>query len=332
MTTCRAHLRSRREVESILLRAAPTTALRAGIVIGDGGISWEILRQLVERLPVMVTPRWVETRTQPIALDDALFDLTGVLGRAETIGEIYEIGGPEPLTYRRMMQSVSDIMGRRRIIVPVPLLSPRLSSHWLRLVTNVDLTTARALVDSMTNEVIVHDHRIEQLLHHAPMTFDAAATPVRVADRAHGCGRRSCAGLTASFPIGQAPRSSSPPRYDIVGASPRRSHSSSGVALLAATLRVPRGSIAFTVLGLLVAATWIVGALVSGPIPLRPHTRIPTGTVILAAVAVGIAAFLVFLGAALVAEHLPVVSGALDRVLGRGGRGSGCARARVRRS
>ena len=170
------HLRSRREVESILLRTAPTTALRAGIVIGDGGISWEILRQLVERLPVMVTPRWVETRTQPIALDDALFDLTGVLGRAEAIGEIYEIGGPEPLTYRRMMQNVSDIMGRRRVIVPVPLLSPRLSSHWLRLITNVDLTTARALVDSMTNEVIVHDHRIEQLLHHAPMTFDAAAS------------------------------------------------------------------------------------------------------------------------------------------------------------
>ena len=155
------HLRSRREVESILLQTAPTTALRAGIVIGDGGISWEILRQLVERLPVMVTPRWVETRTQPIALDDALFDLTGVLGRAEAIGEIYEIGGPEPLTYRRMMQNVSDIMGRRRVIVPVPLLSPRLSSHWLRLITNVDLTTARALVDSMTNEVIVHDHRIE---------------------------------------------------------------------------------------------------------------------------------------------------------------------------
>jgi uncharacterized protein YbjT (DUF2867 family) len=170
------HLRSRREVESILRQTAPTTALRAGIVIGDGGISWEILRQLVERLPVMVTPRWVETRTQPIALDDALFDLTGVLGRAEAIGEIYEIGGPDPLTYRRMMQTVSDIMGRRRVIVPVPLLSPRLSSHWLRLVTNVDLTTARALVDSMTNEVIVHDHSIESLLHHTPMTFEAAAS------------------------------------------------------------------------------------------------------------------------------------------------------------
>jgi len=170
------HLRSRREVESILMEGAPTTALRAGIVIGDGSISWEILRQLVERLPVMITPRWVQTRTQPIALDDALHDLTGVLGRQAVIGETYDIGGPEPLTYRSMMETVARLKGLRRLIVPVPLLSPRLSSHWLRLITDVDLATAQALVDSMTNEVIVHDHRIEKLLGHAPMTFEAAAT------------------------------------------------------------------------------------------------------------------------------------------------------------
>jgi uncharacterized protein YbjT (DUF2867 family) len=170
------HLRSRREVESILREWAPTTSLRAGIVIGDGSISWEILRQLVERLPVMVTPRWVQTRTQPIALDDALVDLVGVLGRAGSIGEVYDIGGPEALTYRDMMLTTSRVMGRRRIIAPVPLLSPRLSSHWLRLITDVDLTTARALVDSMTNEVVVRDHRLDELLGHTPMTFaDAAA-------------------------------------------------------------------------------------------------------------------------------------------------------------
>jgi uncharacterized protein YbjT (DUF2867 family) len=170
------HLRSRREVETILLDLAPTTALRAGILIGDGSISWEILRQLVERLPVMITPRWVETRTQPIALDDALDDLVGVLGRADTIGATYEIGGPEPLTYRQMMVTVSRIMGHRRLILPVPLLSPRLSSQWLRLITDVDLSTARALVDSMTNEVIVHDRRIDALLGHSPMSFEAAAS------------------------------------------------------------------------------------------------------------------------------------------------------------
>ena len=181
------HLRSRREVESILRDGAPTTALRAGIVIGDGSISWEILRQLVERLPVMVTPRWVQTKTQPIALDDALIDLIGVLGRPDTIGEVYDIGGPEVLTYLDMMVIASRVMDRHRVIVAVPLLSPRLSSHWLRLVTDVDLTTARALVDSLTNEVVVRDHRLDELLGHTPMMFaEAAATAlaVRVARRA----------------------------------------------------------------------------------------------------------------------------------------------------
>jgi uncharacterized protein YbjT (DUF2867 family) len=168
------HLRSRREVETILMDLAPTTALRAGIVIGDGSISWEILRQLVTRLPVMITPRWVETRTQPIGLADALVYLAGVLGRPETIGEVFEIGGPEQLTYRTMMETVSRLLGRRRLIISVPLLSPRLSSHWLRLITDVDLTTARALVDSMTNEVIVRDHRLEEMLAHRPVSFEAS--------------------------------------------------------------------------------------------------------------------------------------------------------------
>jgi uncharacterized protein YbjT (DUF2867 family) len=169
------HLRSRREVEKILMDSVPTTALRAGIVIGEGSISWEILRQLVVRLPVMITPRWVETRTQPIALSDALFNLLGSLGRQDMVGQFYEIGGPEPLTYRRMMMTVGRLMGYRRVILPVPLLSPRLSSHWLRFITDVDLMTARALVDSMCNEVVVHDHRINDLMGHEPMGFEAAA-------------------------------------------------------------------------------------------------------------------------------------------------------------
>jgi uncharacterized protein YbjT (DUF2867 family) len=177
------HLRSRREVERILHDGAPTTALRAGIVIGDGGISWEILRQLVERLPMMITPRWVETRSQPIALADAIACLTGVLDRPETIGETYEIGGPEPLTYREMMLIVARILDRRRLIVPVPLLSPRLSSRWLRFITDVDLATARALVDSMTNEVVVRDRRIDALIGHSPMGFEAAAAAA-LAERA----------------------------------------------------------------------------------------------------------------------------------------------------
>jgi uncharacterized protein YbjT (DUF2867 family) len=186
------HLRSRREVERIFLASVPTTALRAGIVIGHGGISWEILRQLVTRLPVMITPRWVETRTQPIALADTLFDLTGVLGKRDMIGQSYDIGGPEPLTYRRMMLTVSRMMHRRRVIVPVPLLSPRLSSHWLRLITDVDLTTARALVDSMTNEVVVRDSRINEVLEHQPMTFeDAVRAALEARDRSTALGLTS---------------------------------------------------------------------------------------------------------------------------------------------
>ncbi len=169
------HLRSRREVERILSDTVPTTALRAGIVIGDGSISWEILRQLVERLPAMVTPRWVQTRTQPIALADAVRFLVGVVGIDAAIGETYEIGGPHALSYRDMLVTVAEMTGRRRVIVPVPVLTPRLSSHWLRLVTDVDLTTAAALVDSMTNEVVVHDHRIEELVDHRPMDFPEAA-------------------------------------------------------------------------------------------------------------------------------------------------------------
>jgi len=188
-----AHLSSRREVERILRARVPTTVLRAGIVIGDGGISWEILRQLVARLPVMITPRWVQTRTQPIAIADAVAFLAGVLGKQEAIGETYEIGGPEAMTYGEMLAVVGHLPGGiLKLIVPVPLLSPRLSSHWLRLVTDVDLPTARALVDSMTNEVVVHDRRIETLTGHRAMSFEAAAQSALRA-RAERTGRDAAA-------------------------------------------------------------------------------------------------------------------------------------------
>ena len=171
-----AHLRSRREVEGVLRARAPTTVLRAGIVVGDGGISWEILRQLVARLPVMVTPRWVHTRTQPVAIDDAVAFLVGVLGKEEAYGQTYEIGGPEPMTYDQMLKAVGRMPGGiLKLILPVPLLSPRLSSLWLRLITDVDGHTARSLVDSMSNEVVVHDRSIEQVTGHRAMDFEQAA-------------------------------------------------------------------------------------------------------------------------------------------------------------
>src|SRR4051794_20151475 len=163
--TLSPHLRSRRQVEGLLGKGGvPVTVLRAGIVIGDQGLSWEITRQLVEHLPAMITPRWVRTRTQPIAVDDVVRYLLGVLERPDAVGQVFEIGGPEVLEYREMLLRVAAIEGRRVPIVPVPLLSPRLSSWWLALVTDVDATTGRSLVDSMTNEVVVHDHRIRDVV------------------------------------------------------------------------------------------------------------------------------------------------------------------------
>ena len=170
------HLASRREVEAILRARVPTTVLRAGIIIGDGGISWELLRQLVANLPVMVTPKWVRTRTQPVGIDDVVAFLVGVLGNAAAINDTYDVGGPDVLTYGEMLEAVGDMPGGRlRFVVPVPVLSPRLSSHWLRLVTDVDMQTAQALVESMSNEVVVRDRRIEALTSHRAIDFDSAA-------------------------------------------------------------------------------------------------------------------------------------------------------------
>jgi uncharacterized protein YbjT (DUF2867 family) len=169
------HLRSRREVEDLLgSTGVPVTTLRAGIIVGHGGISWEITRQLVEHLPAMITPRWVRTRTQPVAIRDVVRYLVGVLEKPEAAGRTFEIGGPDVLAYVDMLRRVAVIEGRSLRVVPVPLLSPRLSSRWLSLVTNVDVQTGRSLVDSMTNEVVVRDHSIRELVDFEPMSYDEA--------------------------------------------------------------------------------------------------------------------------------------------------------------
>ena len=178
-----AHLRSRREVEQILRSGpVPVTVLRAAVVVGHGGISWEMTRQLAHRLPVMVTPRWVRTRTQPIALADAVRYLVGVLEPAEARGRTYEIGGPDVLRYIDMLQRVAKIRGSRLPNVTVPLLTPRLSSAWLKFVTDVDLATARNLVDSMATEVVVKDDSITRLVPGTPMGYDDAVR-LALADR-----------------------------------------------------------------------------------------------------------------------------------------------------
>jgi uncharacterized protein YbjT (DUF2867 family) len=181
--TLSAHLRSRREVEKILKTGpVPVTVLRAAVVIGHGGISWEMTRQLADRLPAMVTPRWVRTRTQPIALPDAVRYLVGVLEPVEARGRTYEIGGPEVLRYIDMLQRVARIRGSRLPNLTVPLLTPRLSSAWLKLVTDVDLATARTLVDSMTTEVVVQDDAITRLVSGTPIGYDDAVR-LALADR-----------------------------------------------------------------------------------------------------------------------------------------------------
>jgi uncharacterized protein YbjT (DUF2867 family) len=170
------HLRSRRQVEGLLgAGGVPVTVLRAAVVIGHGGISWEITRQLTDRLPIMLAPRWVNTRTQPIALPDVVRYLVGVLEPIEARGEVYEIGGADVLRYVEMMKRVAVIQNKRLLpVLTLPLLTPALSSLWLGLVTDVDVQTARTLIDSMTTEVIVHDHRIQQLVPGEPLGYDDA--------------------------------------------------------------------------------------------------------------------------------------------------------------
>jgi uncharacterized protein YbjT (DUF2867 family) len=167
------HLRSRREVERLLGESGiPVTVLRAAIIIGHGGISWEITRQLVAHLPAMVVPKWATTRTQPIALTDVIRYLVGVLEPQAARGRIFEVGGPEVLTYADMMRQVARWHHHRPLpMLTVPLLTPRLSSYWLALVTDVDTATARNLVDSMSNEVVVTEKSITELVPGPPLSY-----------------------------------------------------------------------------------------------------------------------------------------------------------------
>jgi uncharacterized protein YbjT (DUF2867 family) len=170
-----AHLRSRREVERLLAgTGVAVTSLRAGIIVGHGGISWEMTRQLVEHLPAMITPRWVHTRTQLIAIDDVVRYLVGVLGAQDALSRTFDIGGPDVLEYVEMLRRVAVIEGRHLLIVPVPVLSTTVSSWWLSLVTNVDTQTGRSLIDSMSNEVIVRDDSIRTVVPFEPLDYTAA--------------------------------------------------------------------------------------------------------------------------------------------------------------
>lgn len=170
------HLRSRREVEGLLGEAGvPVTVLRAAIVVGHGGISWELTRQLVKNLPAMVVPKWTATRTQPIAVDDVIRYLAGVIDNEAALGEVFEIGGPEAMTYIDMLNVAAEVTSGHGVpLISVPVLTPRLSSYWLALVTDVDVTTGRNLIDSMSTEVVVTDDRIRTVVPGEPISYREA--------------------------------------------------------------------------------------------------------------------------------------------------------------
>jgi len=171
-----AHLRSRRETGEILAsEGVPVTTLRAAMVVGKGSAAFETILALVDRLPAMITPSWVSTPTQPIALDDIARYLAGVCGRVEAHGEAYDAGGPEVMTYRQMIERIAALRGRRPMIVEVPLLTPRLSSLWLQLVTPVGASVARPLVEGLRNPTVARDERIRKLLPFELTLFDEAA-------------------------------------------------------------------------------------------------------------------------------------------------------------
>jgi len=165
------HLASRREVEQVLAsQGVPVTTLRAAIIIGSGSASFEILRYLVEHLPVMITPRWVSTECQPIAVRDVLTYLQQTLTTPQTTGRTLEIGGPDVLRYLDLLRIMADERGlKKRFVIPVPVLTPRLSSYWIHLVTPLDARIARPLAEGLRNRVVVKDDSIRDLIPFEPL-------------------------------------------------------------------------------------------------------------------------------------------------------------------
>ena len=170
------HLSSRREVESALASAdVPVTTLRAAMIIGSGSASFETLRYLVERLPVMVTPKWVATECQPVSVRDVLFVLVKLLELPETTGRTFDLGGADVMTYKEIMQTMARALGlSRRVIVPVPVLTPRLSSLWIHLVTPISARIARPLAEGLRNRVVCRDNEIQRLTGHTFLGVEAS--------------------------------------------------------------------------------------------------------------------------------------------------------------
>lgn len=182
------HLSSRREVEIALGRGGvPVTVLRAAMIIGSGSASFEILRYLVERLPIMITPRWVSTESQPIAVRDVLYYLVAALETPATTGRTLDIGGPDVCSYAKVMREMASALRlRRRVVIPVPVLTPRLSSLWIHLVTPLHATIARPLAEGLKNRVVCRSDEALRLMPHQCLTIreamDAALAKVHAGE------------------------------------------------------------------------------------------------------------------------------------------------------
>ena len=169
------HLSSRKKVEDILNTGKfSATTLRAGIIVGSGSASFEIIRDLVNKLPVMITPKWLNTRCQPIAIPDVLAFLSKSLLNPLTYNQNFDIGGPDILTYKEMLLGYAKAKHLKRWIYTIPVMTPKLSSYWLYFVTSTSYKLASALVSSMKVEVICKDHRINEILNVKPMTYEQA--------------------------------------------------------------------------------------------------------------------------------------------------------------
>lgn len=169
------HLSSRKNVEDILASDVyALTTLKAGIIVGSGSASFEIIRDLVEKLPMMIAPRWISTKCQPVAIRNVVAYLSGVMMKQETFGRSFDIGGPDVLTYKEMLLRFAHIRGLKRYIIVVPVMTPRLSCYWLYFVTSISYSLASHLVNSMKVEVVCKDNNLEKMLGIIPITYDKA--------------------------------------------------------------------------------------------------------------------------------------------------------------
>jgi uncharacterized protein YbjT (DUF2867 family) len=192
------HLKSRAETGEVLRRfPVPVTELRAGMIIGPGSAAYEVIRDLVNHLPAMVTPAWVRSRSTPIALPDLLGYLVALGERPEAAGQIFDAGGPEDVTYEEIMRCYGRLVGRRPRIFAVPVLTPRLSSYWLRLVTSVPTNVARALVEGLEHDFIADDAPLRALVPRRLMGLEEAVGAAIEADRGHSAVARWVEGAIA---------------------------------------------------------------------------------------------------------------------------------------